>query len=431
MGAAGWQRLRVRFALLYLAAAIAAVVWLDFLTPLPPAGDPLRVPLLSVYLAGGAALAWRPRWLPALAVAVLPFSALDIFWSAFQAPPPQFPAVLNLLFFVAIAATVFAGPWAGDTFVALLLAGLGLLAWRHPWLHTDYLALKQLSNLALMLAVLHLLLRAYWRRVQQATLQLGLATQALLEHAGQIQALGHVAFQDVRGRMWTLGRVLEQAVPAREDLQKAVTELQTLLQAKRMELGDLAEGPELNASRDGLLALRTRMQGLVLAALGAAFAVALLRNTLQSGFPPGATAAGALFLACAALLHRGSVRWGPWAFRAALFANQWLIFGYDWAHRADQPLLFAANHSVSIFLVFQGALLDAPWAGGALLAGELLAVAVFAWAGVNVGGGMTGVLLGLSLAAAGALWALPFGLLTRLESQRRELILARWHRQRL
>jgi signal transduction histidine kinase len=140
---------------------------------------------------------------------------------------------------------------------------------------------------------------------------------------------------------------------------------------------------------------------------------------------------GALFFCGAILLHRRSRRWGPWAFRAALVANQWLILGYDWAHRADQPLLFGANNGVCVFLFFLSALLDSPWSAGLLLAGELAGLAAFARAGVDVGGAMAWVLLGFSLVAAGALWGLPAGLLQRMEQRREELILARWHRQRL
>jgi signal transduction histidine kinase len=428
---AGWQRLLVRVSLLYLTAAIAAILWLDFFTPLPPAGDPLRIPLLCAYGLCLAGLQWRPQWLPILVVAVLPFSALDIFWFAWQALPPRFPAVLDLLLFVEIAAVVFGGPKAGDLLAALLLAGLGLLAWRRPWLCTDFFALKHTTNLAMMLLVLHLLLRAYWRRIRLCVVHLDQASLSLHEHTRQIQELGRIAFSDVRGMLWSLGRVLELPAPTRKELFNAVSRLQAHLSEKRLELNDLDDPPELHDSRNGLAGLRTRMQGLVLGTMAAAMVVAMLRNLYQSGLVPPSTAAGALLFCAAVLLHRRSRRWGPWAFRAALLANQWLILGFDWAHRLDQPLLFGANNGVCVFLFFISALLDSPWSAGLLLAGELAALAVFARAGTDIGGPMLGVLLGFSLVAAGALWGLPANLLGRMERRREELILARWHRQRL
>jgi len=426
-----WQRLRLLFARLYLLAAVTAVLYLDFYKPLPAATDPFRVPLLCAYLGCLGALFWRPGLLPYLVLAVLPLSAADVFWFAWLGPAPGFPPVLDLLLFISLSATVFAGPRLGDLFTALLLGALAALAVRHPWLATDYLALKHGTNLVLMLVVMHLLLRSYWREVQLCVGQLGLATESLAEHGGQIRALGQVAFNDVRSRMWALGRILERPHPSAQDLSASVGELRALLARCRDQLAELVEPPELHDSRDRLVALRTKMQGLVLAALGAALALALVRNVAQSGFPPPTTVAGALFFGGAALLHRGSKRWGPWAFRVSLFANQWLILAYDWLHRADQPLLFGANNSVCVFLVFLCALLDSPWASGLLLLVELAALAGFNAAGIEVGGGMTAVLLGFSLLAAGALWGLPVSLLRRMELRRRELILARWHRQRL
>jgi len=425
-----WTRWQLLFAALMMACVAVADISLPALAPLNKT-DLFYPTLFAVILLSFAVLLWRETLLPWAAAAVILLGLAEIFWRAWWLTPGIFPEFIEFAIFGSLSATVFIGPRFGDLITLLVFAYFAAL-WNHQtWMHTDFFAVKRAFNFALMLLVLQLLLRFYWQRLREGLADLARAAADQEEHAREIHVLARTAFEDFTGALEDLQNRLQRNPPDLKGASVIADGLAALLTKRRSTLKSLPEPSSPGNTGRRLESLRSSLRTYVLGALALAWSLALIRNAFQSGRITETTLEGAAFFAAAAFLHSRSPKWGPWGFRAALVANQWLIFGFDWLHRSDLNQLFSANNPVAVFLIFIGALLDSPALAGALVLGELVALAAFTGAQVPVGGVYTVLHLCFALVTASLLWTLPWRLEAIANRRGRELKQSASWRRRL